>query len=162
MKPANCPQRKPEEGSEASDHGPLLRNTANASQIDNRVNQTGADSKPRVHAGLLACSEPMTEEPYALVRARTGLWEPWVGNRPGPPGPRRVGCSNRSCPPRAAEEARRVAGDSHSRCKWCRGRAGGRFGAPKSIASNRMVFVFVGSLSNLGHLRGNQGCSFQN
>jgi hypothetical protein len=40
--------------------------------------------------------------------------------------------------------------------------AGGRFGAPKSIASNRMVFVFVGSLSNLGHLRGNQGCSFQN
>jgi hypothetical protein len=29
----------------------------------------------------------MTEEPYALVRASTGLWEPWAGNRPGPPGP---------------------------------------------------------------------------
>jgi len=26
------------------------------------------------------------EEPYALMRARTGLWEPWVGNDPGPPG----------------------------------------------------------------------------
>jgi hypothetical protein len=26
------------------------------------------------------------EEPYALMRARTGLWEPWAGNCPGPPG----------------------------------------------------------------------------
>jgi hypothetical protein len=26
------------------------------------------------------------DEPYALMRARTGLWEPWVGNCPGPPG----------------------------------------------------------------------------
>jgi RNA polymerase sigma factor (TIGR02999 family) len=32
----------------------------------------------------------MTEEPYALVRARTGLREPWAGNRPGPLGPKRV------------------------------------------------------------------------
>src|SRR3954469_2306321 len=44
MKPANCPQREPVEGSEASVHGPLLRNTANASKFDKRVNQTGADS----------------------------------------------------------------------------------------------------------------------
>jgi hypothetical protein len=27
------------------------------------------------------------EEPYALMWARTGLWEPWVGNDPRPPGP---------------------------------------------------------------------------
>jgi len=27
------------------------------------------------------------EEPYALVRARTDLWEPRGGNAPGPPGP---------------------------------------------------------------------------
>ena len=26
------------------------------------------------------------EEPYALMRARTGRWEPWAGNCPGPPG----------------------------------------------------------------------------
>ena len=24
------------------------------------------------------------------MRARTGLWEPWGGNAPGPPGPTRV------------------------------------------------------------------------
>ena len=28
-----------------------------------------------------------TEEPDALVRARPGLWEPWVGNDPRPPDP---------------------------------------------------------------------------
>ena len=28
-----------------------------------------------------------TEEPDALMRARPGLWEPWGGNAPGPPGP---------------------------------------------------------------------------
>ena len=27
----------------------------------------------------------LVEEPDALVRARPGLWEPWVGNYPGPP-----------------------------------------------------------------------------
>ena len=27
------------------------------------------------------------EEPDALMCARPGLWEPWVGNCPGPPGP---------------------------------------------------------------------------
>ena len=29
---------------------------------------------------------PCPEEPYALMRARTDLWEPWASNRPGPPG----------------------------------------------------------------------------
>ena len=28
----------------------------------------------------------MTEEPYGLMCPRTDLWEPWAGNRPGPPG----------------------------------------------------------------------------
>jgi len=32
------------------------------------------------------------EEPDALVRARPDLWEPWVGNCPGPPGLRWVEC----------------------------------------------------------------------
>ena len=32
-----------------------------------------------------------SEEPDALMRARTGLWEPWVGNDPGPPGPKALG-----------------------------------------------------------------------
>lgn len=38
----------------------------------------------------------MTEEPYALVRASTGLWEPWAGNRPGPPGPIQVMVAGKS------------------------------------------------------------------
>ena len=33
----------------------------------------------------------LVEEPDALMRARPGLWEPWGGNDPGPPGPRLVG-----------------------------------------------------------------------
>ena len=32
----------------------------------------------------------LVEEPDALMRARPGLWEPWEGNDPGPPGPTRV------------------------------------------------------------------------
>jgi hypothetical protein len=28
----------------------------------------------------------MPEEPYGLMRPSTDLWEPWAGNRPGPPG----------------------------------------------------------------------------
>jgi hypothetical protein len=34
---------------------------------------------------LPSCSESMNEEPYALMRARTGLREPRAGNRPRPP-----------------------------------------------------------------------------
>ena len=30
------------------------------------------------------------EEPYAVMPARTGLWEPRDGNDPGPPGPERA------------------------------------------------------------------------
>src|SRR5439155_7328585 len=41
---ANGPRSEPGEGSEASDHGTLLRNTANASKFDHRVHETGADS----------------------------------------------------------------------------------------------------------------------
>jgi hypothetical protein len=32
----------------------------------------------------------LVEEPDALMRARPGLWEPWEGNDPGPPGPKRT------------------------------------------------------------------------
>ena len=31
-------------------------------------------------------AKPCSEEPYALMRARTDLWEPGAGNRPGSPG----------------------------------------------------------------------------
>src|ERR1700733_8203965 len=41
---ANGPPPEPGEGSEASDHGSLLRNTTNASKFDHRVHETGADS----------------------------------------------------------------------------------------------------------------------
>jgi len=34
------------------------------------------------------------EEPDALMRARPGLWEPWVGNDPWPPGPQAVTAAN--------------------------------------------------------------------
>ena len=32
----------------------------------------------------------LVEEPDALMRARPDLWEPWVSNHPGPPGPNAV------------------------------------------------------------------------
>src|SRR5262249_54517891 len=41
---ANGPRPEPAKGSEASDHGTLLRNTTNASKFDHRVHETGADS----------------------------------------------------------------------------------------------------------------------
>jgi len=44
LKRANGPRPEPGEGSEASDHGTLLRNTTNASTFDPRVHETGADS----------------------------------------------------------------------------------------------------------------------
>jgi hypothetical protein len=44
MKLANGPRPEPGEGSEASDHGTLLRNTANASKFDQRVHETATDS----------------------------------------------------------------------------------------------------------------------
>ena len=42
---ANGPRPEPGEGSEASDHGTLLRNTANASKFDQRVHETTTDSR---------------------------------------------------------------------------------------------------------------------
>ena len=31
-------------------------------------------------------AKPSSDEPYAVMSARTGLWEAWVSNHPGPPG----------------------------------------------------------------------------
>ena len=45
----------------------------------------------RIASGTVWMANLSAEEPDALVRARPGLWEPWVGNDPGPPGPRAVG-----------------------------------------------------------------------
>src|SRR5215467_13322122 len=42
---ANGPRPEPGEGSEASDHGTLLRNTTKASQFDHRVHETRAASR---------------------------------------------------------------------------------------------------------------------
>jgi hypothetical protein len=36
--------------------------------------------------GVPSCSEPTLRRAVCVERARTDLWEPWVGNRPGPPG----------------------------------------------------------------------------
>ncbi len=41
----------------------------------------------RIASGTVWMANLSVEEPDALVRARPGLWEPWVGNDPGPPGP---------------------------------------------------------------------------
>ena len=37
---------------------------------------------------IMGEAKELLEEPYALMRASTDLWEPWAGNRPGPPGTR--------------------------------------------------------------------------
>ncbi len=34
---------------------------------------------------LRQAANPCLEEAYGLMRPRTDLWEPWAGNRPGPP-----------------------------------------------------------------------------
>jgi hypothetical protein len=36
--------------------------------------------------GVRQVANPCSEEPYVLMHARTDLWEPWAGNRPGRPG----------------------------------------------------------------------------
>jgi len=48
----------------------------------------------------------VTEEPYALVRARTGLREPWAGNRPGPLGQEDERARLEHASREAAEQAR--------------------------------------------------------
>ena len=40
----------------------------------------------RIASGTVWMANLSVEEPDALVCARPGLWEPWVGNDPGPPG----------------------------------------------------------------------------
>ena len=42
----------------------------------------------RIASGTMWMAKLLVEEPDALMRARPGLWEPWEGNDPGPPGPR--------------------------------------------------------------------------
>jgi len=44
----------------------------------------------RIASGTTWMAKLLVEEPDALMRARPGLWEPWEGNDPGPPGPRAV------------------------------------------------------------------------
>ena len=74
----------PGEGSEASagrlDRGKLVEHI----EAPSHVTVTRSDSLGD-HSWMANLS---VEEPYALMRARTGLWEPWVGNDPGPPGPK--------------------------------------------------------------------------
>ena len=65
---------------------PLARNTTEAlnSII---VSPQGQRIGRRAHRNL-CCGEAkgQLEEPYGLMCPRTDLWEPWAGNRPGPPG----------------------------------------------------------------------------
>ena len=48
------------------------------------------------------------------MRARTGLWEPWVGNDPGPPGPARGTDSPPDILARYVPELRLVPDDRRS------------------------------------------------
>jgi hypothetical protein len=48
----------------------------------------------RIASGTMWMAKLLVEEPYALMRARTDLWEPWVGNDPGPPGPSALGVTD--------------------------------------------------------------------
>jgi hypothetical protein len=57
---------------------------------------------------LLWMANLSVEEPYALMRARTGLWEPWAGNCPGPPG--LISCASKRVSNRVHYEA--VCGSS--------------------------------------------------
>ena len=47
------------------------------------VSNSASESYP---LSMLDVAKRSIEEPYALVRARTVLWEPVVGNCLGPPG----------------------------------------------------------------------------
>ena len=89
MKPGNWSRRtrwregKTERGCLMLDPG--SGNTSEASNLELRINDTAQDSIPGMQRCCMA--NPSLEEPYALMCARTGLWEPWVSNHPGPPGP---------------------------------------------------------------------------
>ena len=56
--------------------GPGPGNTSEASNLELRINGTAQDSIPGMQRCCMA--NPALEEPYALMWARTGLWEPWV------------------------------------------------------------------------------------
>jgi hypothetical protein len=69
------------EGSEAT--ADRLNRGKHVEHIEARehVTETRLDS-----FGTLRRVNLSAEEPDALMRARPGLWEPWVGNCPGPLG----------------------------------------------------------------------------
>ena len=89
MKPGNWSRRtrwregKTERGCLMLDPG--SGNTSEASYSELRITDTAQDSIPGMQRCCMA--NPSLEEPYALMWARTGLWEPWVRNHPRPPGP---------------------------------------------------------------------------
>ena len=70
------------EESGASGHGTVGRKHDGCTDIRNRVNGTSTDST----SGMPLGSEPMIRGTGCVNRARPDLWEPWAGNRPGPPG----------------------------------------------------------------------------
>ena len=55
-------------------------------EVQPHVHGTRTDS----HGDPSGAANLSAEEPYALMRARTGPWEPRVGNDPRPPGPTRA------------------------------------------------------------------------
>jgi hypothetical protein len=52
-------------------------NTSEALNLELRINDTAQDSIPGIQR-FCCMANPILEEPYALMWARTGLWEPWV------------------------------------------------------------------------------------
>ena len=82
--------------------------TSEASYLEPRITVTTQDSSPGIQLSWMA--NPSSEEPYALVWACTDLWEAWVGNHPGPPGPLKFLI--------AQNAAEIVATDAHSGQTW--------------------------------------------
>jgi hypothetical protein len=73
----------PVEESEASASGLDRGQHVEHIEVLTHVNLTRSDS----YGAHLWMANLLVEEPDALMCARPDLWEPWVSNRPGPPGP---------------------------------------------------------------------------
>ena len=73
----------PVEESEASASGLDRGQHVEHIEVLTHVNVTRSDS----YGAHLWMANLLVEEPDALMCARPDLWEPWVSNHPGPPGP---------------------------------------------------------------------------
>jgi len=82
LKQGNSPWRTLWRKAKRQSTDPIEGNMLNPSRFLSHVNVTRSDNY-RDHLWMVNLS---IEEPDALMCARPGLWEPRVGNDPGPPG----------------------------------------------------------------------------